>query len=100
MRGSKRAGNPETVSVMRVLRLKYGISLNKLASSVGVSTQYMSGLELGRDHAGERAMKLVCLAFERVTEDEIRHALLLLADYTRNKHRLFEFVPNESEGVP
>ena len=88
--------DPGAISVLRSLRLEYGILLRQLAAHAGVSTQYLSGLELGRSHAGEQAKELVRLAFEKVVEDEVQRALWLSAACLLNKNRLLEFIPNES----
>jgi transcriptional regulator with XRE-family HTH domain len=87
--------NTETISIMRSLRLKYNIRLKLLAAYAGVSTQYLSGLELGRNYAGEHAKNVVRLAFKKVVEDEVQRALWLSAAYSLNKNRLLEFIPNE-----
>jgi len=88
------------ISVMRDLRLKYGIRITQLAVHAGVSPQYLSALELGRYFAGERAIHLVRLAFERVVEEETKRAFRLSEDYFINQYRLLDFIPCEREGIP
>jgi len=90
----------EVISVMRSLRLEYGIRLKQLAAHAGVSTQYLSGLELGRYYAGEQTIDLVRLAFEKVVDDEAQRAFRLSEAFYLDQHRLLDFIPCEREGTP
>lgn len=51
---------------LRVLRLKYGISLDELAQKGGVSNQQISRLELGEVHGTGHREQLVGTAFAHV----------------------------------
>ena len=89
------------VTLMRLLRHRYGITTRELAEAVGVSRQYVSDLELGKyigrydfRHSGTPLMQA---AFERVAANKAEQARQLLEDCDNNCHRLLDFVEVKDE---
>ena len=74
----------ETLTVMRRLRIKYGVTIRELARAAGVSHQYISKLELGSRHD----IAVVQRAFERVIEERKMLARVFELDYYSNSERL------------
>lgn len=89
------------VSVMRILRHRYGITLAELAEAIGVSGQYISDLELGkyseRYHYRQSGGPLVLRAFSNVAASRTEQMRRLTEDLTRNCHCLLDFVEEDDE---
>jgi transcriptional regulator with XRE-family HTH domain len=77
---------------MRLLRLKYEITLPELAVTVGVSPQYLSSLELGEYYITENAVSIVQLAFARAIETRRNHDDAILAAYLDYREQILDFV--------
>jgi transcriptional regulator with XRE-family HTH domain len=80
------------ITVMRALRLEYGISTGELTRAARVSQQYLSGLELGEITATNNAKKLAQIAFDRAIEMRTTKNYSLLRAYSENRERLLDFV--------
>ena len=81
--------------VMRALRLRLGFSLMDFQRATGVSHQYFSDVELGKQPAGDRTRALVYAAFESAIRARQQQAADLLDIYEKSKGRLFE--PTDGE---
>jgi predicted transcriptional regulator len=89
------------VTVMRLMRKKYGIPANELASAVGVSQQYVNDLELGKylgryDYTKSGA-PLMQKAFGRVAAARAAQAGRLSEDLSANRLCLLDFVEDNYE---
>lgn len=80
----------EKVRYMRLLRLEYNISLKELAIAAGVSSQYISDIELGKYHPTASVNRLIDKAFENVIHQRIEQLVRLSDVYYRNRLHLLE----------
>jgi len=81
-------------TVMRLLRIKHGITARELAEAAGVSQQFISDLEFGkyfgRYECAASAESLVRKAFEAVAENRAQQVCGLLADLSENRSHLLD----------
>ena len=86
---------------MRRLRYKYGISAKELSDIVGVSPQYIIGLELGeysgRYNFRRRGEPMVQKAFESAAANRAEQARLLSEDLAKYSGRLLDYVEDSNE---
>lgn len=75
---------------LRVLRLKYGISLDELAKKGGVSNQQFSRMELGLARSTPHKEQLAETALLRVITARGAALTELEWDYLNNRGRLLE----------
>lgn len=85
------------ISIIRLLRLQYHISLRELAQDAGVCHQYLSALELGKGYGGKQAEAIVQKAFEAVITARCEQLKRLSEEYAANRHRLLEFINVEED---
>ncbi len=77
-------------TIMRCLRLKHGITLRELADAAGVSHQYMSDIELGKNSKRKSCEMFAQNAFEKVIEQRSRQNTEFAADYAGCRDRLLD----------
>lgn len=87
----------EQIRMMRLFRLKHGISLTELGAAVNVSRQYITEIELALQGHTTGNEALMRRAFEAVIADRQARAAALTADYVRCKDHLFDITTHESE---
>ena len=81
------------VRKMRILRLKYNISLAELATSCGVSSQRISEIELQTDvSVTQRTSEMVKIAFARIMAARQNRIQQLHQDYECHKETLMDCV--------
>ena len=80
-------------TVMRSLRFTHGVSIKELADAAGVSSQYISSVELGTAYG--KNLTIVQKAFETLIEKKSRQLEELKKAYADNKDRLLEFEKTE-----
>ena len=85
----------EKISILRLLRIKYGITLNELAKAAGVSFQYVSDIELGKYSVSKSSKLLMQKAFSKVIAQRFVQLRRLSEAYENNRHCLLDFVPEE-----
>ena len=81
------------VRIMRILRMKYKISLAELADACGVSVQRISEIELKTDSGitPKTAAKIES-AFTSIAEKKYQELDMFRQDFARYKDRLMECV--------
>ena len=95
-----RKENDLKVSIMRILRQKYNISLRELAEAAQLSLQFISIIELGAYQATENTKIQIANAFERIVEKRTEVLQDLKIDYEYYRDKLLDFVePNTPEGI-
>jgi len=87
----------EKETVMRSLRIRYGISLIELANAAHVSMQYISNVELGIKRG--KSLELVQKAFETLIEEKTGRLDKLRKSYFDNKDRLLETETGEANAT-
>ena len=81
------------VRKMRVLRLKYGISIVELARTCGVSKQRISEIELKTDIPIKiETAEMVKDAFTRLIEKKRKKVQRLYQDFESHKDTLMDYV--------
>lgn len=86
-----------TVTRLRILRLKHGISITELAKLAGVSDQHISRLELAQVHGTSRQEERVSTALSELIAQRHSDLLALEKDFLLNKGRLLEPLEVEHE---
>ncbi len=86
-----------TVTRLRILRLKHGISIAELAKLVGISEQYISRLELAQAYGTVKQEERVSTALSELIAQRHSDLLALEKDYLLNKGRLLEPLEVEHE---
>lgn len=81
--------------VMRLLRLKYHISLAELSRSAKISPQRMSQIELAAERSTEYQRQLVAEAFDIIAEERGKGGNALRRDLRRLEYCLLDFVEEE-----
>jgi len=58
---------------VRVLRMKYGLSMKTMAEAMGISSAYLSSIEFGEKRLAQKHIDSAISFFEdKVTEDQLR----------------------------
>ena len=88
-------------TVMRRIRLKYGIPARELAEFAGLSQQFVSDLELGKyidryDYA-KSGGPVMQKAFEGAAADRAEQARRLGGDIAKYRGRLLDFMEDTDE---
>ena len=78
------------VHKMRILRIKYRITLAELAQGIGRSGSWLSLLELSGTTPTEQTRKAVARAFEEVVASRRSALYALEHDFLLHKNSLFE----------
>jgi transcriptional regulator with XRE-family HTH domain len=85
----------EKVTAIRLLRLRYGITLKEFAAAAGVSHQYISDVELGKYGRNEGCALLMQKAFEKIIEQKSGRVSEFTADYAGRRNRLLDFIAED-----
>ena len=85
------------ISVLRLLRHQYGITLIELAKAAGVSLQYVSDIELGKYNISKSNQLLMQRAFEKVITQRILQAQRLSEAYAGNRQRLLNLITEDDD---
>ena len=77
---------------MRLLRLRYNITLREIAEAAELSLQHISRIELGLYPANDNTKVHMATAFDRIISNRTTVVTDLIADYAVYGDRLLEFV--------
>ena len=80
------------VRKLRVLRLKYYISLKELSQTSGLSSQRISQLELSTGHVTDGAVQKLLDGLEQAISQRRQSQLALQADFQIHRDSLMELV--------
>ncbi len=83
------------ITVMRFLRMKYGITTRELSAAAGVSQQYISDMDLGKCGRSYTCELLAQKAFERIIEQRRGQAAELSAEYAGLRDRLLDIIAED-----
>lgn len=78
--------------IMRLMRLKHGVSLAELSRAVSRSPQYFSSIELGEYPPTDGAKQLVATAFDSVAKARADAVSEFQDDYAENREKLLDFI--------
>lgn len=87
--------NMGNTTVMRELRLRHHIRLSELAHVAGVSHQFISDIELGKQPAIESNRLVVERAFERVIQARYEQIERLADEVSASRFHLLESEEND-----
>ena len=77
---------------LRVLRLKYHISLTELSQTSGLSSQRISQLELSTGHVTDGTVQKLLDGLEQAISQRLQSQLALQADFQKHQNSLMELV--------
>lgn len=80
------------VRKLRVLRLKYHISLTELSQASGLSSQRISQLELSTGHVTDGTVQKLLGGLEQAISQRLQSQLALQADFQIHRDSLMELV--------
>lgn len=80
------------VRKLRVLRLKYHISLTELSQTSGLSSQRISQLELSTGHVTDVTVQKLLEGLEQAIRQRLQRQLALQADFQNHRDSLMELV--------
>lgn len=86
------------VCQFRILRRKYGITLQKLARHAGISSQYISSVELCQTTGSAASHKQIEKAMQAILESQRTDADKNLREFRSQRKHLFDKV-KESEAI-
>lgn len=90
-----------TVTRLRILRLRHHISLLDLEEKTGISNQHLSRMELGYAKPNETQEALVNIAMCEIIGERTSQLVELKRDYMLCKHHLLDTVEFQpAEGKP
>ena len=85
----------DQMSILRLLRHQYGITLKEFAEAAGVSSQYVSDIELGKYKVSKSNEYLIQKAFEKVISQRFLQTWRLSEAYVDTRHRLLDFLTED-----
>ena len=86
-----------TVTRLRFLRIKYGISLAELAQKAGISPQQLSRIDLGKRCDFPYQEGRIAQALEELLAEQKAVLIALEQDFSLYKGRLLELVEVEQD---
>ena len=86
-----------TTTNLRILRLKYRITLNELAEAAGVSNQHLSYLERGETRASPEQQEKMAKAFAKLIEERDSSLYALSDDFIAYRDCLLTPMEVESD---
>lgn len=80
------------VRKLRVLRLKYHISLTELSQTSGLSSQRISQLELSTGHVTDGTVQKLLDGLDQAISQRLQSQFALQADFQKHRDSLMELV--------
>ena len=80
------------VRKLRVLRLKYHISLTELSQASGLSSQRISQLELSTGHVTDGTVQKLLNGLEQTISQRLQSQFALQTDFQKHRDSLMELV--------
>lgn len=80
----------------RILRQKYGISLEELNRYTGIGYRYLNGIELRKICCTDQSYKKIAIAFERILCDRLHQTTEQFIDFESQKDNLLDPVKERS----
>ena len=80
---------------LRILRQKYGISLQELGRYAGIDFRHLSEIELRKRKCSDHTYQIIADAFESILRDRADKTAEYLNDFINQRSRLLE--PDKEE---
>ena len=77
---------------LRVIRLKFHITVRELAGACGLTPQWVSAFELGQRRTSERTKERLRTALETLIQRREEDSCELAATYEKHRDTLFDLV--------